>query len=157
MRKALLTAGILLGLSLVVLGLIPSSSLAAPAWEVIVVDEQGQPLEGMLVRETWQNYSIQEQLHVAERHTDANGQVSFPPQKTQCSVLREITGTIRARLRWTGHGPPSYGQHAYIFASGNGLFGTAKTGDSFTAWRGSPPQMRTQVIVKPVAVRIRTK
>lgn len=153
MRKSLLIAGLSLGLSLLVLGLIPSFSLAAPTWEVVVVDEGGRPLEGMLVRETWQNYSVQEQLHVAERHTDAYGQVSFPPQKTQCSVLREITGTIRARMRWTMHGGPSYGPHAYIFASGKGFFGTAITGTSVTAWTGSPPQMHSHVIVEHVVVR----
>ena len=39
--------------------LFPVNSLAAPEWDVTVVDEHGKPVEGMTVRETWQNYSVE--------------------------------------------------------------------------------------------------
>jgi hypothetical protein len=51
---------LLFGFMLVVAILAVSVSwLAAPRWEVVVVDERGKPVEGMTVRETWQNYSVE--------------------------------------------------------------------------------------------------
>jgi len=37
----------------------PVNSLAAPEWDVTVVDEHGKPVDGMTVRETCQNYSVE--------------------------------------------------------------------------------------------------
>ena len=60
-KKIVLFVGVALALIFAVLAcwLIPVSSLAAPEWEVTVVDEHGKPVEGMTVRETWQNYSVE--------------------------------------------------------------------------------------------------
>jgi len=51
-KRILLFVGVALALTFTVFvyWLFPVSSLAAPEWEVTVVDEHGKPVEGMTVR-----------------------------------------------------------------------------------------------------------
>jgi hypothetical protein len=126
--------------------LFPVSSLAAPQWEVIVVDEHDKPVEGMTVRETWQNYSVETEEHEADRQTDANGNATFPAQNSEYSVLRQIAGTASALVHLNIHA--SYGPHATVFAFGKGLEGTATTGNFVADWTGSPSLMRSRIVVK---------
>ena len=134
--------------SLFALWLFPSSSLAAPYWEVVVVDEHGKPVEGMTVRETWQNYSVEMEGHEADRQTDASGRATFPAQKAEYSLLRQISGTILALVRLNVHA--SYGPHAHVFALGKGLEGTTTTGGFVTDWTGFLPYMHSRIIVTPM-------
>ncbi len=109
MKKRPLLIGLVLA-ALFALWLFPSSSLAAPYWEVVVVDEHGKPVEGMTVRETWQNYSVETEGHEADRQTDANGHATFPAQKAEYScistsrqlgstLLSAVTPTLRPAYR----------------------------------------------------------
>lgn len=126
--------------------LFPASRLAAPRWEVLVIDEHGKPVEGITVRESWENYSVEREGHETDRQTDANGNATFPAQNSVYSVLRQIVGTASALVHFNVHG--SYGPHAYIFAFGKGLEGTATTGNFVTDWTGSPSLMRSRIVVK---------
>ena len=127
--------------------LFPISRLAAPQWEVVVVDQHGKPVEGLTVRETWQNYSVEATGHEADRQTDANGRATFPAQNSEYSVLHQIAGTASAFVHWNVHA--SYGPHATVFAFGKGLEGTATTGNFVTDWTGSPSLMRSRIVVGP--------
>jgi hypothetical protein len=147
MKRRPILIGLVL-LSLFALWLFPSSSLAVPYWDVVVVDEHGKPVEGVTVRETWQNYSVEMEGHEADRKTDTNGHATFPAQKAEYSLLRQIAGTIFALVRLNVHS--SYSPHAHVFAFGKGLEGTATTGSFVTDWTGSPPYMHSRIIVKPM-------
>jgi hypothetical protein len=76
--------------------LFPVSWLAARQWEVVVVDEQGKPVEGMTVREAWKNYSVETEGHQEDRQTDKNGRANFARQYSPYSVVRQIAGTARS-------------------------------------------------------------
>ena len=86
--------------------------------------------------------------HEADRQTDANGHATFPAQKSEDSVLRQIAGTVSALVHLNVHA--SYGPHATVFAFGKGLEGSATTAGFITDWTGSPPFMRSRIVVKPM-------
>src|SRR5215471_5631363 len=90
-------------------------SLRALFEEVTVVDENGKPIQGITVREIWQNYSLEVEGHEMDRQTDANGQVSFPAHRAEYSLLSQIAGSLSAIVRFNAHA--SYGPHASAHAS----------------------------------------
>ena len=90
-------------------------SLRALFEEVTVVDEDGKPIQGITVREIWQNYSLEVDGHEMDRQTDANGQVSFPAHRAEYSLLSQIAGSLSAIVRFNAHA--SYGPHASAHAS----------------------------------------
>jgi hypothetical protein len=128
-------------------GLFPVSRLAAPQWDVVVVDGHNNPVEGITVRETWQNYSVEMEGHETDRQTDTNGHATFPAQHSKYSVLRQVAGTASNFAHLYVHA--SYGPHATVFAFGKGLEGTATTGTFVTDWTGSPSLMRSRIVVRP--------
>jgi hypothetical protein len=148
-KKIVLFVGVASALAFAVLAywLFPVSSLAAPQWEVTVVDEHGKPVEGMTVRETWQNYSVEATGHETDRQTDANGHATFPAHKTEYSLLSQVAGTLSALMHFNVHA--SYGPHASVFAFGKHFEGTAITGKYVTDWTGYPPSMQSRVVVRP--------
>ena len=149
-KRRPLLFGFVLAVATFTYWLFPVSWLAAPQWEVGVVDERGKPVDGMTVRETWQNYSVEMEGHEADRQTDVNGRVTFPAQKSDYSVPRQIAGTMSALVHLNVHS--SYGPHATVFAFGKGLEGTATTGEFVTDWTGSPRFMRSRIVVKPMVL-----
>jgi hypothetical protein len=102
MKKRLLF-GFVLVVATLACWLFPISWLAAPQWEVVVVDERGKPVEGMTVRETWKNYSVEMEGREADRQTDVNGRATFPAQKSDYSVPRQIAGTMSALAHLNAH------------------------------------------------------
>jgi hypothetical protein len=140
-KKIVLFVGVALLLTFAVFAyrLFPVSSLAAPEWEVTAVDELGGPVEGMTVRESWQNYSVETTGHEMDRQTDANGHATFPAHKAECSLLSQIAGTVSALIHFNVHA--SYGPHASVFAFGKHLQGDAATGEYVTDWTGYPASM----------------
>ena len=133
--------------SVFVYWLFPVSLLAAPAWEVTVVDDHGKPVEGMTVRETWQNYSVEAAGHEADRQTDTDGHATFPAQKTEYSLSRQVAATLSALMHFNVHA--SYGPHASVFAFGKHFEGEATTGEYITDWTGHPPSMQSRIVVRP--------
>src|SRR5215469_3601311 len=131
-KKIVFSVGVALALASAgfFLWLFPVSLLAAPEWKVTVVDENGKPVQGMTVREIWQNYSVEVEGHEMDRQTDANGQVSFPAHRADYSLLSQIAGSLSAIVRFNVHA--SYGPHATVFAFGNHLEGSATTGEYIT-------------------------
>lgn len=128
--------------------LCPVSSIAAPEWEVTVVDAHGRPVEGMTVRETWKNYSVEATgQHEADRQTDANGHAIFPVHKTEYSLLSQVAGTLSALIHFNVHA--NYGPHASVFAFGKHLEGTATTNKYVTDWTGYPSSMQSRIVVRP--------
>jgi hypothetical protein len=132
--------------SVFVYWLFPVSLLATPEWEVTVIDEHGKPVEGMTVRETWQNYSVETAGHETDRQTDANGRATFPAQKTEYSLSNQFAGTLSGLVHFNVH--TSYGPHASVFAFGKHLEGEATTGEYISDWTGHPSSMQSRIFVK---------
>ncbi len=118
----------------------PTTTTQSPLWEVWVVDEAGQPLEGMTVTLTYQNYSAESEGHSEQKRTGPDGYVIFPQRSLKASRLRRIVTTLQS----AGAGVhASFGPHALVRANGNGLTGYA------TDWTGAPARMSSTLVVSP--------
>jgi len=66
--------------AVLILLLIPIPYLASLKWTVTVTDEAGHPLQGMVVRLDYENYSVENSSHGFEQLTSASGRAVFPRQ-----------------------------------------------------------------------------
>ena len=123
------------------------STPATPHWEVWVIDQDGHPLKGMTVRMSWQNYSVETTGHEEDLQTDENGHVVFPSRILTASIKDRFFGTVRSAQ---GGVHASFGPHAYVFAFGHGLEGSAVMGDYLADWTGKPDQMQSRIVAKPM-------
>jgi hypothetical protein len=71
------SAGFVIAAAVAVAGLWPVTSLSAPLWDVCVVDSDGRPAQDVLVREAYQDYSVETVGHEEDRHTDQRGVFNF--------------------------------------------------------------------------------
>jgi len=141
--------GLLLGAAaaVLILALYPIPSPATPRWEVWVVDEKGNPVEGALVRLDWQNYSAETTDHEESLYSDENGHVLFPARTLRACFLRRAVGTAFAA---TGGVHASFGPHAFVIAFGQGRStGVAVSDGNVTDWTGTPFQMQSRIVLKP--------
>lgn len=104
---------LLLGLML----LYPFESTVVPAKNVLVVTEDSRPIQGVIVRQIWQNYSLESEGHQQDLRTDESGRVSFQRRTIRASVLRRIVHPIWNILRQGVHA--GFGAHTDMFALGN--------------------------------------
>src|SRR5437588_10686456 len=65
-------------LAVVVFLCIPFGQVIAPEWNLVLVDESGRGIKGIEVRESWQQYSIEDQGQEETRTAGAQGEVIFP-------------------------------------------------------------------------------
>jgi hypothetical protein len=89
-------------------------STVVPAWSIQVTDQQGNPIQGALVRQIWQNYSIEDQGHEQDLRSDNNGQVSFPRRTIRASIFTRTIHPILNALQQGVHA--SFGVDASIGA-----------------------------------------
>jgi hypothetical protein len=73
--------------------LYPFKTMIVSSQNVLVVTEASSPIQGVLVRQSWQNYSVETRGHEEDKLTDENGRVSFPSR------------TVRANLLWRAFRP----------------------------------------------------
>jgi hypothetical protein len=125
----------------------PIPYLASPAWNVLVVDEAGRPIPGMTVRLVYKNYSIEGDGHEEDRISDEHGRVTFPIHYLSASTLSRCYYTA---LSSTAIAHASFGPHSYVFAFGNGLEGSAISGQYETDWTGQPDHMESRIIAVPL-------
>jgi hypothetical protein len=124
----------------------PTTTAQSPFWEVWVVNEAGQPLEGMTVTLYYHNYSAEAEGHSEQRQTDASGFAVFSPRSLKATRFRRLITTIES----AGAGVhASFGPHAHVWASGNGLTGDSVSNGYMTDWEGAPPRMSSTIIAKP--------
>ena len=132
--------------ALVVLVLIPFQSLVAPDWKITVMDEAHKPVKGALVRESYQNYSIESQGRESDAITDEFGRVSYPARKIHASLLAHIFGVLRAA---TGGVHASFGPSAYVNAFGAEGEGSWETDGHIGFWHGSPAHLESTIVLHP--------
>ena len=128
---------------LVILSLFPFPYLAAPRWSVRVVDETGQPLAGMTVRLSWENYSVENTSHEQDLESDQNGNVVFPPHRSSAMLSSRVFYTVLSSMA-LAHA--SYGPHASAFAFGKGREGDIVDRDIVVDWNGTPDEMHSQIV-----------
>lgn len=107
LRKVSLAVGVILLAAL----LIPTESVVVPIWSVVVIDTNGKPIEGINVRQVWQDYSVESRSHEEVIVTGKDGKASFPERKVSASTLARILGPVRNVLSTGVHasfGPSSW-------------------------------------------------
>ena len=65
----------------------PFKSTVVPSQRVLVVTEDWRPIQGVRVRQIWQNYSVEAVGHEEDAPTDENGRVFFPRRTVRASLL----------------------------------------------------------------------
>ena len=134
--------------AVMVVGLYPVSYMLCPEWEVLVLDASGNPVPGMTVRRTCENYSSGGRGAEDDIVTNDQGQASFDAKRARLPVLLRWAGNIVNVVSQGVHA--SFGRHAYVFAFGRGLEGTAVANGYVEDWTGEPEQMSSSIVVKPV-------
>lgn len=123
----------------------PTSTVQCPTWEVRVVDQSGQALQGMTVRLTYQNYSAESEAHSEDLQTDAKGYVVFQAQNLRVPRVQRALATARSAMAGVH---ASFGPHAWVWTFGKGLEGVAVSDGRVTDWTGGPPRMKSKVVAK---------
>lgn len=131
----------------------PTATAQCPMWEVWVVDESGQPLQGMTVRLTYQNYSAESESHSEDLQTDTKGYVLFHPQSLRVPRVQRVLAIVRSAMAGVH---ASFGPHAWVWTFGKGLEGVAVNDGHVTDRTGAPPRMASKVVAKPGTSVIRT-
>jgi hypothetical protein len=127
--------------------LIPIPYKASPQWTVRVVDEAGNPLQGMLVRLSFENYSVESTDHEVDLNTDSQGRVIFPSRTRTASILSRCYYTARSAMA-LAHA--SFGPSAYILVFGGGFEGSVNAPDGSTlVWNGKPDRLNSVVVARP--------
>ena len=80
------------GVLLAVLLLYPFETTVVPEWKVRVVDESGNSMIGMAVKEGWEHSSIESHRHEQDLTTDNEGRVTFPRRTIRANLLWRIVG-----------------------------------------------------------------
>jgi len=93
------------GVSLLCVALLPVRTVGAPDWDACVVDASNHPIPGVLVRESYQNYSAEFSGHEQDLYTDARGCVHFPTKRITSplfmrllAILSSATAGVHASL-----------------------------------------------------------
>src|SRR5260370_5923810 len=89
----------------------PAEVTLAPEWTVRIVDENGQALPSVSVREVWQHYSVEQTSHEEDISTTADGTVHFPRRLLRTSHLSTIVGCVHQFAQLGVHaccGPVAY-------------------------------------------------
>ncbi|MGA7341402.1 MAG: hypothetical protein WBE72_08775 [Terracidiphilus sp.] len=129
--------------ALLALSFIPLPYLASPEWNVTVVDETGKPLQGMTVRMTWENYSVESTGHKEDLLTNGSGQVHFYKRLSWASAIQRCFFTLQSAAA-LAHA--SFGSHRTVFAIGKGREGNAVSGQYVTDWTGHPDYLESKIV-----------
>ena len=130
--------------AIVLIFICPIPSARAPVWDVTVMDQAGNPLPNVLVRESYQNYSAETIGHEEDRYTDAQGDVHF--------AAKRIYAPFRIRLAVTafsvlGGAHASFGPHSYVTAFSGANTGDDARGGHLYAWEGSPTHETSRLVL----------
>jgi hypothetical protein len=144
------TAAFVVGLLIFFLAFVPFPSLRAPDWDVWVIDERGDPLQGITVRESYRDYSAEFQGGEEDLKTDNQGHVRFPAKTLRASSVQRLMVIASSAADGVHAG---FGPHDYVFAFGNGLQGADVGHGVVVDWTGSPAVMESHIVMRPSAIR----
>lgn len=116
MKKILLA----LIVGIIVLLFIPFETTLVPEWKLRVINENGNPYKGKIIREMCYNYTLGispcSEANDSMQRTDENGYVIFPERKIDASLFFRVTRSIFNFVMLIAHG--SYGVDIYVDSSG---------------------------------------
>lgn len=92
--------------------IIPFNSITVPAWQLKVTDHNGRPLKGFLVRQTWQNYSLELEGNEQDLRTNESGEVAFPQRTMRANLIRRSVVPVLNAILLREHA--SYGVTASV-------------------------------------------
>jgi hypothetical protein len=79
---------------LAVLLLYPFKKTLVPELRVLVVTQEMHPIRNAMVRQSWQDYSLERYGHQEDRLTDENGRIMFPTRTIRASLLWRVIGPL---------------------------------------------------------------
>jgi hypothetical protein len=139
---------IVAGIAVILVALLyPTQITVAPDWTVRVVDENGAPLAGVWVSESWQHYSVEKFSHAEESLADPDGTVHFPRRTLRVSRLFRMAGCLYQFGRFFAHA--SCGPHASVMSGkcGYGEMGGSDTSGSIWAPSANPAAIQSAQLV----------
>ena len=108
-RKWVIFALVLLAM----LTLYPFKMTVVPSERVLVVTADMHPVKDALVRQRWQNYSLEREGHEEDLRTDLHGRVTFPIRTIMANLLRRLLGPLVNIADQGVHA--SFGVHTDLF------------------------------------------
>lgn len=98
---------------------IPLPQIVAPAWTVTTMNKARKPLQGVTVRENWQQYSLESSSQEEDLFTNSKGEVHFPRRTHWSSFIGRFAGCVR-QFAQTGV-ETSCGAHSHLVVFGTGI------------------------------------
>lgn len=74
--------------------LYPFKSTVVSSQNVLVITDEGKPIQNALVRQIWQHYSLESRSHEEDLRTGPNGRVTFPERTIRASLARRVVYPI---------------------------------------------------------------
>jgi hypothetical protein len=93
----------------------PFESTVVPQWKMRVIDESGNAVRGVGVKEGWRHYSVETRRHEESLITDNEGYVTFPRRKVRAGLLVRAVGRMITALNPHGRSGP----HAFADVMGS--------------------------------------
>jgi hypothetical protein len=122
---------------------VPFPQLVRPDWDVWVVDEHGNALEGMNVRLIYQDYSLESRSHEDTQTTDGSGHTRFGAKTTISTVGARMVGTLRSFSETGFHA--SFGRYAYLIVFGKGRQAEYRN----ASWTGGSSSKQSRIVTRP--------
>jgi len=98
---------------IVVLMLYPFKKTLVPAQQVLVTTKDMHPINHGLVRQIWQDYSLESSGHEEDLPTDAHGRVTFPARTIRAPLIWRLLGPLASIAGQGVHA--SFGVHTHMF------------------------------------------
>lgn len=107
----ILASVLMLGILLIV----PWKVLIAPPFDVVVLQETGEPATGVLVKQEWFYQAPGSKSHTATTHTDPSGRATFPARFIRLLLIQRLLASL-LNAYYVGHYGP--GPHAQVWVHG---------------------------------------
>lgn len=130
----------MLGFCLIILIFIPFETVTIPEWRIRIVNDSGNPIPGVVLRQHWNNYSFDfsaVDVKEEDKISDSSGYVTFPARTDRASVFFRIIAYLLDVVK-IGIVHSSTGIHATVLSP--------DYSDSSVSYDGSGPLPDTLVI-----------
>ena len=93
--------------------LYPFKKTLVPTQQVLLTTKDMHPINNGLVRQIWQDYSLESSGHEEDLPTDAHGRVTFPERTIRAPLLWRLLGPVGSVVGQGIHA--SFGVHTNMF------------------------------------------
>jgi hypothetical protein len=107
----------ILVVSIVVLMLYPFKKTLVPEQHVLVTTKDMHPIVNVLVRQSWQDYSLESAGHEEDLTTNTHGRVTFPTRTLRAPLIWRLLGPLASIAGQGIHA--SFGVHTYMSPMAN--------------------------------------